>query len=89
MAPSAASASGSSNTMAATAARSREPSGATIPSPKRSTISSNTAVPGCCSSWTITSASTTTAPRAARAADTVDFPDPMPPVSPINFMAGT
>jgi hypothetical protein len=33
------------------------------------------------------SASITTAPLSARSADTVDFPDPIPPVSPIKSTA--
>jgi hypothetical protein len=36
----------------------------------------------------IASASITTAPWSVSKADTVDFPDPMPPVSPIVRMAG-
>ena len=77
------SASGSLKTMSATAWRSSVPSAATIPGPNRSTMAANTSVPGCCSSRVIASASMTTAPFAASSAETVDLPDPIPPVSPM------
>ncbi len=35
------------------------------------------------------SASITTAPRSASSADTVDFPEPIPPVSPMSSTART
>ena len=43
------------------------------------------ACPACCSSLTMASASTITAPRAASIADTVDLPEPMPPVRATNL----
>ena len=46
-------------------------------------MAASTGCPGSCSSLTTASASITTAPRSASPADTVDFPDPIPPVSPI------
>ena len=75
--------------MSATAARSRVPSAATMPGPKRSTIATNTSVPGCCTSRVMASASMITAPRAASRADTVDLPDPIPPVRPMVRTPGT
>lgn len=44
-------------------------------------------LPGSTTSRAILSASTTTAPSSASLADTVDFPDPIPPVSPMRSMS--
>ncbi len=74
--------------MSATASRSSVPSAATMPSPKRSTMAANVGVPGCCTSRVMASASTMTAPLAASSADTVDLPDPMPPVRPMTSTCG-
>ena len=76
------------NTMSATACRSSSPSVRTMASPQRSTIATKTGRPGCCSSRESRSTSMITASRSARRAPTVDFPDPIPPVSPASFTAG-
>ena len=88
MALSSFSASASPNTMAARAGRSSSPSGRRTPGPKRSAMAASTGRPGRCSSRVMASASTMTAPRAASSADTVDLPEPMPPVSPTRITAG-
>src|SRR5438874_34420 len=81
-------ASSSRNTMAAKAGRSRVPSAATTPLPNRSTIASYAGVPGSTTSRASTSASRITAPRASSMRDTVDFPDPIPPVRPTVLIGG-
>ena len=69
-------------------ARSSSPSGWSTPGPKRSTMAASTGWPGRWSSRVMASASTMTAPRAASRADTVDLPEPMPPVSPTRITSG-
>src|SRR5918994_1724506 len=87
-AASAARACGSSpNTSAATAARSSEPSERMICCPKRSAMRASTGECGVCRLRAISSASTIAAPCSASNADTVDFPDPMPPVKPTSSTA--
>src|SRR5829696_1207990 len=72
--------SSSLNAMAASAARSSDPSAPMMWAPKRSARTSSSGAPGTCSSRTIASASTMTAPRAASRFVTDDLPAPMPPV---------
>src|SRR5437763_610042 len=76
----------SANTTAARAGRTMAPSALTTPGPKRSTTGWYAGPPGATTSRAIRSASTTTAPRASSRDETVDFPDPMPPVSPTTSM---
>lgn len=87
MPSSAASDAGSPKTTRPRAGRSRAPSGPKTRSPKRSRICSSAGSPGSTTSRAILSASTTTAPSSASLADTVDFPDPIPPVSPMRSMS--
>ena len=77
------------DTRSATAWRSSVPSEATIPAPKRSTMASNTGAPGTWSERTMASASITTAPRSANLTETVDLPEPIPPVRPMRSTPGT
>jgi hypothetical protein len=49
-------------------------------------MAANTGVPGAWSSRVMASASMMTAPLAASSADTVDFPEPIPPVNPTSNM---
>ena len=55
-------------------------------SPNRSAIASTTGDPGCCTSRVMASASMISAPRAASIELTVDFPEPIPPVSPTRII---
>src|SRR5262249_42401431 len=72
----------SENATFARAARSRRPSASTMPSPNRSTSFARAGCPGSTTARATRSASTMTAPRAASRSATVDFPAPIPPVSP-------
>src|SRR5262245_34342802 len=73
---------GSLKTRRPSPSRSREPSGRRISRPKASTSLARSGVPGAWSSWTIASASITTAPSAASRRATLVLPLPIPPVSP-------
>ena len=75
-------ASGSAKTIAARAARSNVPSARTTASPKRSRTRVRAALPGSTTSRATASASTTWAPSRCSCADTLDLPEPMPPVTP-------
>ena len=79
-------AAGDPNTLPPSAARSIVPSGATISSPKAATTWAKGAVPGSYARWPSLSASITVAPRSASLAVTVDLPEAMPPLRPIERM---
>ena len=81
-----ASASLSANTIAASAARSNAPSLSKMSAPKRDANSTNSGAPARCSSRVIASPSMMMAPCSANKADTVDLPEPIPPVSPISII---
>ena len=80
-----ASACASENTSEAIFARSSSPSAPTT-SPKRSTISAKTSVPERCKARAMASPSIMIAPRSANICETVDLPEPMPPVRPTRIM---
>src|SRR6478736_8991978 len=61
----------------------------TTSGPNRSTTAASPGVPGSTTSRATASASTTTAPRDASWADTVDLPEPIPPVRPTRSMSAT
>ena len=82
-------ASGSGNTRAPRAARSRLPSARTQVGPERLRHPRQALLPGATTSRASRSASTTTAPRSASSRLTADLPEPMPPVSPIVFTRAT
>ena len=81
-------ASGSANTTAARAGRSRAPSGVSTSWPNAATTASRPGVPGSTTSRAMRSASTIRAPRAASSPATVLLPDPIPPVSPMRSTHG-
>ena len=83
MASSRARAAGSEKASARIAARSSAPPGGTSPTPKASRSAGSAAPPAAVSSREISSASITVAPRPARNPAAVDFPEPIPPVSPM------
>src|SRR5262245_59981440 len=72
----------SANTMLPSACRSMVPSGKSTSGPKCSRILHQAWVPGMTTSRAIRSASMISAPRSASIADTVLFPEAIPPVSP-------
>ena len=74
------------NTLSATACRFSEPSSLQISSPKASAMRRKTSVPGCCNSRATASASTMIAPCSDNICDTVDLPEPIPPVRPTSIM---
>jgi hypothetical protein len=74
---------GSPKTRAARADRSSAPSGPRTSGPKAATTAARAGSPGSSTARARTSASTTAAPRAASQRATVDFPQPIGPVSPI------
>ena len=80
------SAASSANTMPASFARSSDPSAASTPAPKAAVIAASPGVPGSTTARAALSASRTTAPSSASRADTVLFPEPIPPVSPTRSM---
>src|SRR5262245_58933600 len=57
--------------------------------PNRSAMRASTGECGVCNPRAISSASTITAPRAASIEETVDFPEPMPPVKPTSSTAAS
>src|SRR6476661_5247412 len=79
----------SANTMAPSAARSREPSAASTCGPNRSTTAARPSEPGATTSRARRSLSTTSAPSSRSRSATVDLPDPIPPERPTRSMAPT
>ncbi len=79
---SAASRSGSANTIFPTFSRSMAPSGSSTSTPNSATTAARPGVPGSTTSRAILSASMIIAPRSSSRADTSLLPDPIPPVSP-------
>src|SRR5690554_612915 len=74
---------GSAKTISRSARRLRVPSSLSTRCPKRSLISARAGSPGSTTSRATSSASTQGAPRASKARATVDFPEAMPPVTPM------
>ena len=83
------SAAGSPKTTRPRAGRSRPPSRSSTAAPNRSATAASAGVPGSTTSRATASASTTTAPSDASWADTVDLPEPIPPVRPTRSMSAT
>src|SRR5947208_4858998 len=79
-------AAGSANTIDASFGRSSSPSGPRTSGPKRSVTFRRPADPATTAARAKSSASRTTAPRSRSMSATVDFPDPIPPVSPTRSM---
>jgi hypothetical protein len=73
---------GSAKTMAASLARSSEPSGLRTDSPNSAATAASPADPGATASRASASESTSTAPCFASSRATSDLPEPIPPVSP-------
>ena len=87
MASRAANRSGRPNTSAATFDRSIVPFSSVIPDPKASTTPRSARPPGASTSRPMASTSITAAPSSANRAAAVDFPAPIPPVSPTTNIA--
>ena len=73
--------------MAASAARFNAPSAPSMSAPKASTMAASPGVPGATTCRASSSESTTMAPNSRSTADTVDLPDPIPPVTAIVIMS--